>query len=47
VGGYLTGTLGRIPLLDEEIKLGDLTFVIFDKVGPRLKKIKVIRETKT
>ena len=47
VGGYITGTLGRIPLLDEEIKLGDLTFVIFDKVGPRLKKIKVIRETKT
>lgn len=46
VGGYITGTLGRIPLLDEEIKLGDLTFVIFDKVGPRLKKIKVIRETK-
>ncbi len=47
VGGYITGTVGRIPLLDEEIKLGDLTFVIFDKVGPRLKKIKVIRETKT
>ncbi|MGB2770370.1 MAG: hemolysin family protein [Candidatus Zixiibacteriota bacterium] len=46
VGGYLTGTLGRIPLLDEEIKLGDLTFVIFDKVGPRLKKIKVIRDPK-
>jgi len=46
VGGYLTGTLGRIPVLDEEIKLGDLTFVIFDKVGPRLKKIKVIREPK-
>lgn len=46
VGGYLTGTLGRIPLLDEEIKMGNLTFVIFDKVGPRLKKIKVIRETK-
>jgi putative hemolysin len=46
VGGYLTGSLGRIPLLDEEIKIGNLTFVIFDKVGPRLKKIKVIRETK-
>jgi putative hemolysin len=46
VGGYLAGTLGRIPLLDEEIKIGDLTFVIFDKVGPRLKKIKVIREPK-
>lgn len=46
VGGYLTGTLGRIPALDEEIKLGELTFVIFDKVGPRLKKIKVIREPK-
>ncbi len=44
VGGYLTGTLGRIPLLDEEIRIGNLTFVIFDKVGPRLKKIKVIRE---
>ena len=46
VGGYLTGTLGRIPVMDEEIKMGDLTFVIFDKVGPRLKKIKVTRETK-
>ena len=46
VGGYLTGTLGRIPVLDEEIKMGNLTFVIFDKVGPRLKKIKVIREPK-
>jgi putative hemolysin len=46
VGGYLTGTLGRIPVLDEEIKLGGLTFVVFDKVGPRLKKIKVIREPK-
>jgi putative hemolysin len=46
VGGYITGTVGRIPLLDEEIKLGDLTFVIFDKVGPRLKKIKVIRNPK-
>ena len=46
VGGYLTGTLGRIPLLDEEIKIGNLTFVIFDKVGPRLKKIKVIKELK-
>ncbi len=47
VGGYITGTLGRIPLLDEEIKIGDLTFVIFDKVGPRLKKIKVVRERKS
>jgi putative hemolysin len=46
VGGYLTGTLGRIPLLDEEITIGGLTFVIFDKVGPRLKKIKVIRNPK-
>jgi len=45
VGGYLTVTLGRIPLLDEEIKIGNLTFVIFDKVGPRLKKIKVKKET--
>ncbi len=47
VGGYLTGTLGRIPLLDEEIKIGNLSFVIFDKVGPRLKKIRVKRETET
>jgi putative hemolysin len=46
VGGYVTGTLGRIPLLDEKIKIGNLTFVIFDKTGPRLKKIKVIRESK-
>ncbi len=46
MGGYLTGSLGSIPLLDEEIKIGNLTFVIFDKVGPRLKKIKVIRERK-
>jgi len=46
VGGYLTGTLGRIPLLDEEIKIGNLTFVIFDKVGPRLKRIKVSKKLK-
>lgn len=45
VGGYLTSTLGRIPAMDEEIRMGNLTFVIFDKVGPRLKKIKVIRDT--
>ncbi len=45
LGGYLTGTLGRIPLLDEEIKIGPLTFIVFDKVGPRIKKLKVIRET--
>jgi putative hemolysin len=44
LGGYLTGTLGRIPLLDEEVKIGPLTFVVFDKVGPRIKKLKVIRE---
>jgi putative hemolysin len=46
VGGYLTSVLGRIPTLDEEIKLGDLTFVIFEKIGHRLKKIKVIKESK-
>lgn len=45
VGGYLTGTLGRIPLLDEEIKIGKLSFVIFDKVGPRIKRIKIQRLT--
>lgn len=45
VGGFLTSSLGRIPVLDEEIKINNLTFVIFDKVGPRLKKIKVIRGT--
>lgn len=46
VGGYLTSVLGRIPTLDEEIKIGNLTFVIFEKVGHRLKKIKVIKERK-
>lgn len=46
VGGYLSSTLGRIPLLDEVIKIGNLIFVIFEKVGPRIKKIKVIREPK-
>jgi putative hemolysin len=45
MGGYLTGTLGRIPLLDEEVKIGNFIFVIFDKVGPRIKKIKVQRLT--
>jgi putative hemolysin len=44
MGGYLTSTLGRIPLLDEEVKIGHFTFVIFDKVGPRIKKIKVSKE---
>jgi len=47
VGGYITSTLGRIPVVDEVVKIGELTFVIFDKVGPRLKKVKVIRETKS
>jgi len=46
VGGYLTSVLGRIPTLDEEIKLGNLTFVIFEKMGHRLKKIKVRKERK-
>ncbi len=46
VGGYVTSTLGRIPVVDEQIRIGNLTFVIFDKVGPRLGKIKVVRETK-
>jgi putative hemolysin len=46
VGGYLTSILGRIPTLDEEIKSGDLTFVVFEKVGHRLKKIKVIKESR-
>jgi putative hemolysin len=47
LGGYLTSVLGRIPTLDEEIKLGDLTFVIFEKIGHRLKKIKVLKEKKS
>jgi len=46
VGGYVTSTLGRIPVVDEVVKIGNLTFVVFDKVGPRLKKIKVVRETR-
>ncbi|MFQ6003707.1 MAG: hemolysin family protein [Candidatus Zixiibacteriota bacterium] len=46
VGGYLTSVLGRIPTLDEEIKLGNLSFVIFEKVGHRLKKIKVRKESR-
>jgi putative hemolysin len=45
IGGYLTSALGRIPTLDEEIKLDNLTFVIFEKVGHRLKKIKVSKES--
>jgi putative hemolysin len=47
VGGYITGTLGRIPVVDEVIKINDLIFVIFDKVGPRLKKVKVMRDTRS
>lgn len=47
VGGYITSTLGRIPVVDEVVKIDSLTFVIFDKVGPRLKKVKVMRETKS
>ena len=46
VGGYLTSILGRIPTLDEEIKSGNLTFVIYEKVGHRLKKIKVLKKSK-
>jgi putative hemolysin len=45
IGGYLTSVLGRIPATDEEIKLDNLTFVIFEKIGHRLKKIKVIKES--
>lgn len=45
IGGYLTSVLGRIPIIDEEIKLGNLTFVIFEKVGHRLSKIKVTKES--
>jgi len=46
VGGYITSNLGRIPVVDEEVRLGNLTFIIFNKVGPRLKKIKVIRHAR-
>ncbi len=45
VGGYLTSTLGRIPFQDEKVRIGDLSFIIFEKVGPRIKKIKVQRSS--
>ncbi|KPL03867.1 MAG: hypothetical protein AMJ90_02860 [candidate division Zixibacteria bacterium SM23_73_2] len=41
LGGFITNSLERIPVLDEKIKLFGLTFVIYEKLGHRIKKIKV------
>jgi len=46
IGGYLTDHLGRIPLLDEELKIEDLKFVIFEKSAHRLSKIKINKTLK-
>ena len=47
LGGYIQTSLGRIPATDEEIELDGLTFVIFEKSGHRLKRLKVIQPKKT
>ena len=46
IGGYLTHHLGRIPALDEEIEIGNLRFIIFEKSAHRLSKIKVTKLSK-
>ncbi|HEX9916913.1 MAG TPA: hemolysin family protein [candidate division Zixibacteria bacterium] len=43
VGDYLTHHLGRIPALDEEIEIGNLKFIIFEKSTHRLSKIRVTK----
>ncbi len=43
LGGFIINTLGRIPALDEIIDLHNLTFIIYEKVGHRIRKIKVIK----
>jgi len=44
LGGFITNSLERIPALDEEITLFGLTFIIYEKLGHRIKKIKVRKE---
>ncbi|MCJ7507773.1 MAG: hemolysin family protein [candidate division Zixibacteria bacterium] len=46
IGDYLTHHLGRIPALDEEIEIGNLKFIIFEKSTHRLSKIKVSKMPK-
>jgi putative hemolysin len=43
IGDYLTHYLGKIPALDEEIEIGNLRFIIFEKSAHHLSKIKVIK----
>jgi putative hemolysin len=43
LGGFIINSLGRIPALDERIDLHGMTFIIYEKVGYRLKRVKVIK----
>ncbi len=47
LGGFITNSLERIPALDERISLFGLTFIIYEKIGHRIKKIKVTKEKKS
>jgi putative hemolysin len=43
LGGFIINSLGRIPALDERIDTHGLTFIIYEKVGYRIKRVKVIK----
>lgn len=47
LGGFLINSLERIPALDEKISLYGLTFIIYEKMGYRIKKIKVVKKKKS
>lgn len=42
--GLIINSLGRIPLLEEKIELFDLNFIILEKEGHHLRKIKISRK---
>jgi len=43
LGGFIINSLGRIPALDERIDLHNLTFIVYEKVGYRIRRVKVIK----
>ena len=43
LGGFIVNSLARIPALDEKIDLNGITFIIFEKVAHRIKRIKVVK----
>ena len=43
LGGFIINSLGRIPASDERIDTHGLTFIIYEKVGYRIRRVKVIK----